>query len=119
MLRAEIGVDHALVRSHFVRGALRYHLAVVHHDHSVACAHHEVEVVLDDQQRDPVARPQREDVLEQLDPQGGADPGHGLVEQEDPRLRHQRADELEQLPLAARESACEQRRICVESDKLE
>ena len=39
--------------------ALRDHAAVVHHDHAVARAHHEVEVVLDDQERDAVALAQR------------------------------------------------------------
>src|SRR5712692_843088 len=77
VLRTEIRIDHALVSPHFVRGALRYYLAIVHHDHSVACPHHEVEVVLDDQQRDSVALAQCQDVLEQIDAQRGADPGHG------------------------------------------
>ena len=116
---AEIRVDHALVGAHLVRGSLRDHASVVHHDHAVARAHDEVEVVLDDQERDAVALAQREDVLEQLDAQRRADAGHRLVEQQDPRLRHQRADEVEQLALPAGERAGERARVAVEPHELE
>ena len=95
MPRAQIRVDNLLVVANLVGCALRDDAAVVHDDHAVAGAHDEVEVVLDDEQRDAVAPPQVEDVLEQLDPERRADARHRLVEQQDARLRHQRADEVE------------------------
>src|SRR5437588_9566972 len=77
-MRPEVGLDHALVGSHRLGGAFDDHAAVAHHDDAVARLHDEVEVVLDDQEGDPALAPHREDVLEELDPQRGADAGHRL-----------------------------------------
>ena len=49
--RAEIGVDHPLVRADLIRRPVRDHAALGHHDHAVGVVHHHLHVVLDEQER--------------------------------------------------------------------
>ena len=74
--------------------AFRDLLAVIEHEHAVAEAHHELHVVLDQQDRRAVAA----DPLEQRAQPGGfggVHAGGGLVEREQPRVGRERARDLE------------------------
>ena len=107
------------VAADLIRCSVRDHAAVVHHDHAVARPHDEVEVVLDDEERDAVAIAEREDVLEQLHAERRADSRHRLVEEQDRRLGHQCANQVEQLPLAPGERPGERIGVSVEADQRE
>ena len=81
-------------------------LAVVEDEHAVAEAHHELHVVLDQEDRRAVAA----DVLEQRAQRrglGGVHSGRRLVEGEQPRIGGERAGDLELALVAVREVARE------------
>ena len=50
---AEVRLDHALVAAHVVGRPAATHPPLRHHDHVVGVAHHDVHVVLDEQDRTP------------------------------------------------------------------
>ena len=81
------------------------HAALGHHDDAVGVVHHDLHVVLDEQERDALLAPQALHVVEQARAERRVDPGHRLVEQQEARLGHQRPGELEQLALPAGERA--------------
>src|SRR5437762_8936063 len=55
-LAPEIGLDDARLRLHLARRALEQRLAVIEHQHALGDVHHEVHVVLDDEQGDAAPR---------------------------------------------------------------
>src|SRR5689334_4988459 len=52
MLHPQIGLAHALARAHFLRAAFEQLMALVHYDDVVGQAHHQIDVVLDQQDGD-------------------------------------------------------------------
>ena len=102
VVRAEVGVDHALVAHHGLGGPLGDDLALGHHDDPVGDVAHHVHVVLDEEHGAAVV-PQRLHVTEQRLLERGVHPGHRLVEHHQLRVGHQRAGHLEELALAAGE----------------
>src|SRR5205814_4731191 len=96
-----------------------YHAALVHDDDAIGGLHDEVEIVLDDEERDVPVAANGEDVLEQLDAERRADTGDRLVEQHERRLEHEDAREVEQLALSAGERARIGARVRLETDERE
>ena len=77
--------------------------AEVEHDDVVAHAHHEVHVVLDEQDGDAPVVGEAADEVRQLGGLGVAEPGGGLVEEQHAGLRGDGAGDGEQPPLAVGE----------------
>ena len=101
-LAAEVGGDHRRILLHFRRRSFGDLLAVVEHEHAVADAHHELHVVLDQQDRRAVAADVGEEPLERRR-LGRVHSRRGLVEREQLRLGRERAGDLEAALVAVRE----------------
>src|SRR5215208_2299191 len=71
----KVRLDHALVAAHLVRRAVGDHLPLRHHDHAVGVVHHHLHVVLDEEERRPVALAQLLDVREQAAAERRVDAG--------------------------------------------
>ena len=106
VVRAQVGVDDALVAHDGVRRALGDDLALRHHDDPVGDVADHVHVVLDEQHGHAVLA-QVLDVAEQRLGQRRVHPGHRLVEHDHLGADHQRPGHLEQLALAAGQAAGE------------
>src|SRR2546421_1135439 len=87
---AEVRLDHLLVALHVVRRAFGDLLAVVEHRHAVAQAHHQLHVVLDEQDGAAVLA-DAVDELTQHDLLGGVHAGGRLVECDERGVGGQRA----------------------------
>ena len=118
VVRAEVGVDDALVAHHGVRRTLGDHLALGHHDDPVGDVADHVHVVLDEQHRAALVA-QRLHVPEQRLLQGGVHAGHRLVEHHQLGVGHQGPGHLEQLALAAGQRAGEVLALLVEQEARE
>ena len=91
---AQVCRDHLRVLLHLGGRAFGDLLAVVEHQHAIAHRHHELHVVLDQQDRRAVAPDRVEQALERRG-FGGVHAGRGLVEREELRIGGERAGDLE------------------------
>ena len=78
--------------------------AMIEHDHALRERAHDLEIVLDDEERH-AARVEPVDQLDHLRDLGRVQPGHHLVEQDQLRLQRERARDFEAAPLAQRQLA--------------
>src|SRR5689334_14551845 len=93
--------------SDLLRRTLRDLLAVVEHGYALRCAHHDLHVVLDQENRDRALLAERADEGEE---RGGflwVHPGGRLVEEQQLRLGRERAGDLEPTLVAVGEVLCE------------
>src|ERR1700758_3162051 len=81
-LCAEVCFDHALVRLHRIRRALRDLRAVVEHDHMVGNGHHEIHVMLNHEDRNAELT-NRDDQLSELRRLLRIESSRRLVEQQE------------------------------------
>src|SRR6266542_4253569 len=115
---AKVGLDDLRVSTDRRRRALGDLLAVVQHHDALGDVHHDLHVVLDEE--DGLAPPvQSTDVLHHLPDHGGVHGGGGLVEQEQIGVGHERRREGEQLALAVREVSRGHGRVGGEADQLQ
>ena len=91
------------ITSDLLRGARGDHASLAHHDDPVGDVHHDLHVVLDEQERRPDVPAELQHVLQELAREGRVHPGRGLVEHHHVRRRHERPGELQELALPARE----------------
>src|SRR5215469_1974816 len=98
LCRSEVGVKHAAVVADHVRRAGDHRVPVVEDGHLVTQPHHELHVVLHDEERGPTPV-QRADPLGDGADQGRVHPTGGLVEQDDLRFGDQHVGQLQQLAL--------------------
>src|SRR5262245_40075034 len=115
---AEVSVEHAGVGPDRRRRAGRDDRAVVEHRDVMAQAHHELHVVLDNQER-LAPGIQLPDPVSQLVDQRGVHAAGWLVEQHDRRVCDQHVGELEQLALAVRERPGELASVPGDAGELE
>ena len=104
-LDAEVGGDHGRVGADLFGGADGDQPAEVEDDDLVAHAHHEVHVVLDDEDRHAPVVGQPADDPGQLDALDRAQAGRRLVEQQHARMHRHRPGDRQQPPLAVRQVA--------------
>jgi hypothetical protein len=97
---AEVGLDHPRVRADVLRQALGDLLAVVEHRHALRDAHHDLHVVLDQEDRQVLLVSQAPDQRREVPRLVRVHACRGLVEQEQPRSERERAGHLEP-PLVA------------------
>src|SRR6185503_5251758 len=96
---SEVGLDHPRVRLHLARRALEERHAVVHDEHALGDVHHEVHVVLDDDDGGAFF-PDEGQLLQKKSDFGGVQAGRRLVEHEEFRPRGERPRDLEHALLA-------------------
>src|SRR5882672_4601281 len=114
----EVRFNDPFVRLDHARRPLGDLLAVVEHEHRLAESHHDLHVVLDQQDGlATVAKPAHR--LEQVVEQRAVHAGGGLVEQDQRGIAHEDADELHQLLLAVRQVAGVFVREALELDEAE
>src|SRR5215467_9084940 len=98
LCRSEVGVKHAAVVADLLRRAGDHRVPVVEDGHLVTQAHHELHVVLHDEERRPVPV-QRADPLGDGADQGRVHPTGRLVEQDDLRFGDQHVGQLKEFAL--------------------
>src|ERR1700747_600791 len=104
---AEVSLDPPPVLLELLRRTLRDLLAVVEHGYALGCAHHDLHVVLDQENRDRALLAERADEGEE---RGGflwVHPGGRLVQEQQLRLGRERAGDLEPTLVAVGEGLCE------------
>ena len=99
---AQVGLDHGGIAADRLRRPLRDDPAAVHHDDAVGDRHHEVELVLDQQDRLPAGL-QLEQLLEHLRGLGLVHAGGRLVEHEQLRCEGERPGDLGAAPVRVAE----------------
>src|SRR5438093_1506488 len=106
MSATQVGVQHLLVRTDFVRCTDRHHPALDHHHDALAELHDEVHVVLDDDEGMAARLVQfLEKAADGLD-QGRMDAGAGFVEQNQVGIAHECHGDIHELLLAIAQLAC-------------
>src|SRR6516225_4125009 len=93
LCRSKVGVEHPVVVADHVRRAGDHRVPVVEDGHPVAQAHHELHVVLHDEERGPIPV-QLADPLGDGADQGRVHPAGRLVEQDDLRVGDQHVGQL-------------------------
>src|SRR5437016_6961132 len=102
--RTKVRFDHALIRLDHAGWAFRDLLAVIEDEHGLAQPHHDLHVVLDEQDR--LARVAKATHgIEELVQQRAVHAGGGLVEQHERRVAHQHTHALDELLLPEGEIA--------------
>src|SRR5215472_13992583 len=102
LCRSEVGVEHPAVVADLLRRARDHRVPVVEDGHLIAQAHHELHVVLHDEERGPLPV-QLADPLRDGADQGRVHPAGRLVEQDDLRAGDQHVGQFQQLALAVGE----------------
>ena len=93
------------VAPHLIGCPDREDTTLAHHDDRVAPAHHDIHVVLDQEDRRAAfAKPL--DVVHERMSERAIHAGERLVEQQQSRFEHERPGQLEQLPLPAGKRPC-------------
>ncbi len=100
-------------------GPFRDHASLCHHDHPVGVVHHDLHVVLDEEDGRPVARPHLLDALEQATRERRIHAGERFVQEHEARREHERARKLEELALAARERSGVLAGVTAQLERLE
>ena len=116
MTHAEVGLDDFRVLPHIVRRAVGDALAVVEHGDPVAQAHHQFDVVLDQQDGDACVA-DAADAVDQVLPLGGVHAGGGFVEKQQTRLGRERPGDLDQALLAVGQTRSRLMRCRVQADQ--
>src|SRR5215471_14366345 len=102
LCRSEVGVKYPAVVADHVRRAGDHRVPVIKDGHLVTQAHHELHVVLHDEERGPTPVQRADPVGDGAD-QGRVHPTGRLVEQDDLRFGDQHVGQLQQLALAVGE----------------
>src|SRR3954470_2936360 len=98
-LASEIRLHHRRMRLHLSRRAFEERLAVIQHEHALGHVHHEVHVVLDDEQRGAALGDVGQALEKKLD-LGRIQAGGRLIQHEQLRSRGERSGDLEHALLA-------------------
>src|SRR5579864_8394721 len=119
MRGSEIGLDDARIANDVMGAAHGDDLAEIHRDDLVNKLHELAQLVLDDKDRESLARMERANKRSELVDLAGAEPGERFIEQQELWPHGERARNLQAAQVAIRQRIDVERRLAGEPDLLE